>query len=405
MGKKVYTGDPFVMFDPISQCYYCYATSGVINNKTFYIYKSKDMVNWDFVDFAMDLEDGMCWGKDWFWAPECYYNPNNKHYYMFYSARVKDELRMKYFSDNNYVESAKIGVAVSNSPCGPFVNIERNPIDYYPFDDEYIDINQVSENVFELNNDNLLNSAPKGRYISSIDASLFFEEGRIYLYFSRCCYLNCLYDEEYKKFVEESNVLGVELDTEWWFDKDAKTMPKINEKFISYNEKGLRKDGFKNVVTYHGEPQKWENAHIFDYENSNGQNPNRRWAEGSTTFIRRINGKKTYCITYSCNYYQNEMYGVGIAFASSPLGPYKKYDSNPIISQDEEMPIYSTGHGSLVENDKGCYYFFHARDSKESFRSMYFAKLDVKENGVVEVSEITKCTLNEESIEPIVILT
>ena len=70
--KSVIGADPYVLFDKKSGYYYCYATSNTKHNKTFYIYKSKDLINWEFVDYALDTLKNN-WGKDWYWAPECYY--------------------------------------------------------------------------------------------------------------------------------------------------------------------------------------------------------------------------------------------------------------------------------------------------------------------------------------------
>ena len=98
---KVIGADPHVLYDDKSGYYYCYATSGDHTGKFFHIYKSKDLVEWQDLGFALDTSVN-CWGKDWYWAPECYYNPNNDKYYLFYSARVKDELTEEYFEDKDY---------------------------------------------------------------------------------------------------------------------------------------------------------------------------------------------------------------------------------------------------------------------------------------------------------------
>ena len=106
--NEIIAADPFVLYDEASGYYYCYSTND-LPNKAFAIHKSKDKVNWTYVDHALDLTNEKIWGRDWFWAPECYYNPNNKHYYLFYSARVKRELTAGYFIDPEYEEDAKIG--------------------------------------------------------------------------------------------------------------------------------------------------------------------------------------------------------------------------------------------------------------------------------------------------------
>ena len=261
MKNIIISADPYVRYDEKSNCYYCYSTNDDVN-KAFSIHKSVNLVDWSFVGYALDLTHKNIWGKDWFWAPECYFNPNNGYYYLFYSARVKNELTEKYFINPTYEESCKIGIAVSKSPEGPFVNITNEPLDYSPYDFDYLNVEHP--NIFTLDSDVLSANASKGNYIPAIDANLYFENDKMYFYFSRCCYCNCRYDEEYSRYIEASNVACVELDTTWWFDKEAKTMPKIKEEYITYHN-GHRRDKFVSLISYQLEPQAWENAHVDDF--------------------------------------------------------------------------------------------------------------------------------------------
>ena len=125
---------------------------------------------------------------------------------MLYSACLKKELVKEYFYDDNYEETCKIGVAVSKFPSGPFVNITNRPIDYFPYDKNYKDIEKVSNDIFNLKDDNLLKDVKSGIHFPIIDASLFFKGDRIFLFYSRCCYKNCLFDKKLNRFVEESNI-------------------------------------------------------------------------------------------------------------------------------------------------------------------------------------------------------
>lgn len=382
--------DPQVLYDPISKLYYCYATSGEV---PFYVYVSSDLDSWEYVGPAFESFDDIPWAKDWFWAPECYYNPKNKHYYLFFSARVKDDLTEEYFGRKDYVETAKIGVAVSSSPRGPFKCLGNLPIDYRPYDPDYLDVDEVyGEDVFKAHPDlSKAQNAPRGCYLSCIDVNLFFDDdGRQYLYFSRCCYQNNLYDSTFDRFIEESNVAGVELEPDWWFDENASTPPSIKKEYLRVNPlTGRREDKFVSVIAYHNEPQQWENAHVKDYELTKGRNHNRRWAEGSTTF--KIRG--TYFITYSCNFFEAPSYGVGIAYAMSPLGPYKKSFLNPIIHQDLRIPIYSTGHGCIVEKDGTMYYLFHGRNDPNEPRRLFYCRLTINDMDNISVGPIVKCGL------------
>lgn len=393
---NVIGADPHVMYDEKSGYYYCYATSGDSDTgKYFYIYKSKDLVEWEKVGYALDTSIN-CWGKDWYWAPECYYNPNNEMYYLFYSARINDDLVEEHFENKNYYECAKIGVAVSKSPEGPFINICNKPIDYFPFDKDYLDVDQIYENIFDVRiKEEDLPKGIVGQYIGTIDVNLFFEDERIIMYFSRCCYKNARHDKVLNKFIEESHVCAVELNTEWWFDKDAKMMPTIKEKFINQNNLGTihRRDGFINIINHSNQPQEWEDGHVNDYELSGGKSPNRRWFEGSTTFTKIINDKKHYFVLYSCNYYVNELYGVGIAYNNEPLGFFTKFKRNPIIKQNPIKSLYSTGHGCLVEKNGESYYVFHGRETKTADRVIYVGKININSEEDVYVSDIKQCKL------------
>ncbi len=392
---NVTAADPFVLFDKKRQTFYCYCTSEVKDRKVFLVYKSGNLVDWEFVSYALDLSRKN-WGKDWFWAPECYFNAKTGLYFLFYSARVKDELLPTYFLDPHYVEGCKIGVAVSSSPEGPFVNIEALPLDYRPFDSAYHDINLVIRNASnpEIGWEEG-ERAPQGVFVSSIDVDLLFFEGRIYMYYSRCCYRNFVYDQALGRYIEESHILGVELDPKWWNDPLGKTMPSVLPSYRDAAGDGgsLRKDGFVRLISYGSDPQTWENGHVDDYAQSKGAKKNRRWTEGPTVFPLILEGKKRFAMAYSCNSFENAFYGVGLAFASSPLGPFTKFSGNPIIHQDPSVPVYSTGHGSLIAEKGQVFYFFHGREDVFSERILYFGALSIKSEREVSFGPVIKCNL------------
>ncbi len=71
-----------------------------------------------------------------------------------------------------------------------------------------------------------------------------------------------------------------------------------------------------------------------------------RWNEGPS--VIRHEGK--YYLFYSANYYGSKDYGVGAAAASSPLGPYKKQENNPIlrwVGTDDNVLISGPGHNAF----------------------------------------------------------
>lgn len=173
----------------------------------------------------------------------------------------------------DFEEASKIGVAVSRSPAGPFTTISSEPLDYYPFDPDYYDVNllmsppYLSPPASKADGEN----AQLGTYIPHIDPNVFWDEdGKIWLFFSRNAYRNWVWSDEFGKYIEESNIYAVRLDDKWWNDPQAKTLPAVHKDFKDMN-KGkpagwetsvnasfpgpTRKDGFVPIISYKLQPQ------------------------------------------------------------------------------------------------------------------------------------------------------
>lgn len=100
--------DPFVLKD--GEDYYLYPTkdSEGWQYGKFHVFHSKDLINWDGPYVALDLEKDVKWATSQAWAPGI--NKYNGKYYMYFSAE------------------AQIGVAVSDSPLGPFKDMLGRPL-------------------------------------------------------------------------------------------------------------------------------------------------------------------------------------------------------------------------------------------------------------------------------------
>jgi xylan 1,4-beta-xylosidase len=95
--------------------------------------------------------------------------------------------------------------------------------------------------------------------------------------------------------------------------------------------------------------------------------------EGPTVLKR--NG--VYYLIYSANDFRNKDYAVGYATASSPVGPWKKYEHNPIISR-KNIGYNGTGHGDVFTDSKGgMYYVLHTHNSSE--------KVSPRATGIVKI--------------------
>ncbi|KAK1979257.1 beta-xylosidase [Colletotrichum cereale] len=431
--------DPYVFYDSESGQYYAYSSEGADEGFHFAIYVSPDLSTWHkhpggalkacYDDQMKRLDGGQaCWARDWYWAPETYYNERTGWYFFLFAGRLRKDLAKDHFRYSDFEEPSKLGIAVSRSPTGPFEEIESKPIGYYPFDPNYHDVNLIMDDKQMLPPDTHEKgmTAPKGTYIPTIDPNIFFDkDGRIYLYASRNAYRNWNWDDGRCKYIEESNIIVVEMDRAWWDDPFARTMPEVASSEINlhasdaselpsnitaYNGTGEigsppRKDGWKTVISYGADPQDWENFHVEDYMKFNGTKKDRRWSEGSTIITRiGTNGKPVYLLTYSANNYEASNYGVGYATSESPLGPFRKSSQNPVLAQtpDAEIPIYSTGHGSIVASPPSdtsavfgaqnvtrqdlegaeLFYVHHARNDTTQARSIYTTRMVLNESAI-----------------------
>ena len=94
---------------------------------------------------------------------------------------------------------------------------------------------------------------------------------------------------------------------------------------------------------------------------------------------------KTYYLFYSCNDYRSKDYAVGVATASSPLGPWEK--QGPVITK-ENIGQPGTGHGDLFKDSKGNWqYVFHTHysDTQVSPRRTAVVQLKIKGKKVTVV--------------------
>ena len=262
--------DPFILRAADGR-YYLYCTSE--DGSGFPIHVSDDLAHWQRCGTAIG-KDNARWGVGCFWAPECY--EIDGKYYLFYSADWKE-------NPTGALENFRIGVAVADNPAGPFADMADKPI----FDPGY----------------------------PIIDADVYAEDGRYYLYYSRCCY------EHKVDGLEESWIYGVEL-----------------------------KPDFTGVI---GEPvlllrpeQEWEGRSAVA--------TGRRWNEGS--YLLKHDGK--YYMTYSGNFFAGPDYAVGYATAAAPLGPYTKAPENPILERGAR--VTGTGHSCMFHTPDGelmiCYH-------------------------------------------------
>ncbi|HUR10095.1 MAG TPA: glycoside hydrolase family 43 protein [Flavitalea sp.] len=325
---KVEFGDPYILNDTTGR-YFMYGTGGVSDG--FAVYSSSNLVNWKNEGRVFQGNTGDSWSTGAFWAPEVY--KRNGKYYMFYSAQWRT-------NPTNELENFRIGVAVSDRPEGPFKDLYNRPV----FDPGY----------------------------PIIDANVFFDrDGKIYMYYSRCCYKHPVESEvaDWAKKqglyneIEESWVYGVQLKPDF---SGVTGEPVLV---------------LRPPVKMSDKQAEWESRSVTSKE------VNRRWTEGSFTF-RKGN---TYYMMYSANHFGGENYAVGYATASQPLGPFVKAANNPVLQKNTRSggDVTGTGHNSILfsADSSRMYCVYHGRTkSTGDERVVFIDKMEVLKNGKLVVN-------------------
>jgi len=321
---SVVVGDPFVLKDS-ENSYYLYGTGGGARGG-YSTYSSKDLITWNYEGQVYKGNTADSWSIGSFWAPSVY--KYNEKYYMFFSAQWRD-------NPTDELENFRIGVAVADKPSGPFTDLFNRPI----FDPGY----------------------------PIIDADILFDtKGRIFLYYSRCCYKHAVKTEisdwalkqGWFNEIEESWIYGVELKPDF--------SGTIGEPVLL----------LRPPVTMNDPQSEWESRSVTSHE------INRRWTEGSTIFKH----DNTYYMMYSANYFGGENYAIGYATSNSPLGPFKKADNNPVLQKNIAQGgiVSGTGHNSVTYSPDGTtmYCVYHGRTVPTGNKRLVFIdRMEILNNG------------------------
>lgn len=319
-------GDPFILSASDGK-YYMYGTGGV--EKGFGAYSSENLVDWQYEGQVYSGDKPESWTLKNYWAPEVY--EIDGKYYMFFSADWKE-------NPTNELENFRIGVAVADKPTGPFNEISDKPL----FDPGY----------------------------PIIDANILRQNGKTYLYYSRCCYKHPVESEvadwareqHLFKEIEESWVYGVEI------SNDFKTV--IGEPVLLLQPPSKMSDT----------QAEWESRSVTSGE------VNRRWTEGSFAFEH---SGKIYMM-YSANFFGGQNYAVGYAVSDNPLGPFTKAANNPVLEKNtaKDGEVTGTGHNMMFRSKDGkkMYTVYHGRTQKTGDeRVVFIDAMNIDDNGILRV--------------------
>lgn len=319
-------GDPYILLASDAK-YYMYGTGGVKDG--FGCYVSEDLANWEYLGAVYKGNNEESWASSAFWAPEVY--EIDGKFYLFFSANWKE-------NPNNELENFRIGIAVSDSPKGPFKEIADKPL----FDPGY----------------------------PVIDANLFVDDdGRHYLYYSRCCYKHPV-ESEIAEWAREAGLFE-EIEESWIYGVE------ISPDFTQIIGKPTLL--LRPPLTLDDKQAEWESRSVMSGE------VNRRWTEGS--WLMKEDG--VYYMMYSANFFGGENYAVGYATADTPLGPFVKADNNPVLEKNIAQGgiVTGVGHNSVTwsRDGKQLYCVYHGRtDATGKARVVFIDRMSI-EGGVLSV--------------------
>lgn len=308
--------------------YYAYGTSNSEAGRGFSCARSKDMCHWETVGTAFMPDSGS--SKNWanpagYWAPEILYYKTEEEkaqglpgkYYLYYSAQVREgavnalgevDLNGKtgFIKDSDYNQN--IGVAVSDTPYGPFDQFNGVNADGETITDSTILFTHLSDKLWEMKSDN---NIAGNACIREYDVHPYTDpvSGKLYLYFAS----------------EARNPGTPEI---WGMEMKDPVTPDYDT--LSY------------LVAY----QKTSvDATEKDFADQDGsivvEAPHMYYRDG------------IYYMTYSTFGFNDSSYRVNVAVGKSPLGTFVKpgvEQGNPILSADWQWNnISGTGHNCFVE--------------------------------------------------------
>ncbi len=282
-------GDPFVLYDGGE--YYMYATH---SDDGISVWKGGSPDNVKHVGLCYFKKDSF--GYECFWAPEVIKRADGK-YIMHFTARDRADGILR------------TGVAISDSPLGPFADVVPN------------------KPMFNIGT-------------ATIDASCFVDDdGKAYLFYSKDCSTNIIDGIHTSQIfavalksdlitLDGEHILIATPDREW----ESRSLPAPTVGDIGKAEYGSGEAAFI-------------------------------WNEAPS--VIKHNGK--YYLTYSANCFDSKYYSVGLGIADSPLGKYKKLDA-PIMTYIEGE-LSGPGHNSFFKDKDGnlmCAFHCHTDYNKPS---------------------------------------
>lgn len=250
--------------------FFLYGTTDTASCTAYACWKSKDLSNWQAVSICFSPESAS-WGQASLWAPGVIYDPSDGKYYLFYSAQN---------SASGYYKTKYLGMAVSDSPAGPFVQytgVNGNG-DEITLGDPIFDIRKAADAPF-FQTDYAKETESYKKNTSFIDACPFIDsDGSKYLYMCR------------SRNAHSSNIISVVKMTDW-ATPDYSTYTELTTLDRTTLGGSIRPERSETKIN-------------------------------EAPFMTERNGK--YYLTFSINATTDPEYAVMQAVGDSPMGPFTK---------------------------------------------------------------------------------
>ena len=349
--KTVFNADPQILYVSEEQdetyggWYYMYTTgqTDVESGRKagFWVMRSKDMQDWEMCGAVNDGYAIETAADDWmysrFWAPECYYDAGSDRYWLYFTAssKVGEGDAVNYSSASSEALRTYIGIAVSETPVGPFTLWEG----------ENADGEQLGKDEPQINFARKLGMEQE---FPVIDVHLFTDDdGKMYMYFVEHVYLT------EPSAATSANICVVEM-------KDHVTPDYSTLRVIAM-------PGYRTVTGTAGDYSSFVGSGEFSTDQGAYTDDEGGINEGP--FMLKHDGK--YYLTYSQDGYTSRYYSVWQAVSDSPFGPFEKIDKadgGMVLGASYENDFMTgTAHHSFIRTGDEYFILYHAHASALDF--------------------------------------
>ncbi|MBR4767691.1 MAG: family 43 glycosylhydrolase [Lachnospiraceae bacterium] len=300
-----------------------------IDNIGISCFRSKDLYQWEGIGtirkggYVLELytED---WPKTLFYAPEVIRNPKDGKYYLYFNASAAEDWGVESMSSSsNPYDRFHLGVAVSDTPIGPFHMI-------YDVDEA------TGKRMPTINFHTGCNTAYPW---AAIDVSPFFDDnGDFYLYFNKHS------DDHYSHL---NGIWGMKMKSMSEPDYSTVSCLTAPGKVTASSVPGKIEESFPGEEKYYDPTESGINE---------------------APFMIKHNGK--YYLTYASNGFGNVSYSVHQAVSDSPLSGFRKLsleEGNPVLNGAMHGYMNGTAHHALMRNGDELWIVYHKHNTLREY--------------------------------------